>query len=201
MMQFLLMATIGLARFLIGAGQFIFGGENRAMITEEIGLPVGASEAEMFEGGVFEHLDISAVVIAALMVTALAIFFNKTRIGRALRAVADDHQAALSVGISLNQIWAIVWFAAGIVALVTGIMWGARSDVSFALRDHRLESLSGAHHRRFYLDSRCHHRGIIVGVLEKIFEIFWGPLFGESKRGSLTYPSNILALQASGAVR
>jgi branched-chain amino acid transport system permease protein len=72
-------------------------------------------------------------VIAVIMVAALGLFFNKTRIGRALRAVADDHQAALSVGISLNQIWAIVWFAAGLVALATGIMWGARSDVSFAL--------------------------------------------------------------------
>jgi len=127
----LLMATIGLARFLSGAGQFIFGGENKAMITEELGLPTGSSEAEMFGGVVFfEHLDIAAVIIAGLLVAALAVFFSKTRIGRALRAVADDHQAALSVGISLNQIWAIVWFAAGIVALVTGIMWGARSDVS-----------------------------------------------------------------------
>mgnify|MGYP001169284521 CR=1 FL=1 len=175
----LLMATIGLARFLIGAGQFVFGGENRAMITEEIGLPVGASEAEMFEGVVFfEHLDISAVVIAALMVTALAIFFNKTRIGRALRAVADDHQAALSVGISLNQIWAIVWFAAGIVALVTGIMWGARSDVSFALEIIALKALAVLIIGGFTSIPGAIIAGIIVGVLEKIFEIFWGPLFG-----------------------
>jgi branched-chain amino acid transport system permease protein len=80
-------------------------------------------------------------VIAIIMVGCLAVFFNKTRIGRALRAVADDHQAALSVGISLNQIWAIVWFAAGIVALTTGIMWGARSDVSFALQIIALKAL------------------------------------------------------------
>lgn len=73
---------------------------------------------------ILQHIDIAAAVIAVVMVTALGIFFNKTRIGRALRAVADDHQAALSVGISLNQIWAIVWFAAGLVALATGIMWG-----------------------------------------------------------------------------
>jgi branched-chain amino acid transport system permease protein len=84
---------------------------------------------------ILQHIDIAAAVIAIIMVWCLAaVFFNKTRIGRALRAVADDHQAALSVGISLNQIWAIVWFAAGIVALTTGIMWGARSDVSFALQ-------------------------------------------------------------------
>ena len=175
----LLMATIGLARFLIGAGQFVFGGENRAMITEEIGLPVGAEEVEMLGGVVFfEHLDISAVVIAALMVTALAIFFNKTRIGRALRAVADDHQAALSVGISLNQIWAIVWFAAGIVALVTGIMWGARSDVSFALEIIAFKALAVLIIRGFTSIPGAIIAGIIVGVVEKLFEIFWGPLLG-----------------------
>ncbi len=122
----LLMATIGMTYFLIGFGEFIFGGEPKRMITEELWLPTGSTAFEFGERGlvILQHIDIAAAVIAMLMVAGLGIFFNKTRIGRALRAVADDHQAALSVGISLNQIWAIVWFAAGIVALVTGIMWG-----------------------------------------------------------------------------
>jgi len=130
----LLMATIGLTLVLKGAGQLFFGGEPKSMITEELGLSTGSSDLEVFDGIIiFQHIDIAAAIIAIIMVASLALFFSRTRIGRALRAVADDHQAALSVGISLNQIWAIVWFAAGIVALVTGIMWGARSDVSFAL--------------------------------------------------------------------
>lgn len=175
----LLMATIGLARFLTGAGQFIFGGENKAMITEELGLPVGTTEADVFGGVVFfEHLDIAAVVIAATMVGLLAVFFSKTRVGRALRAVADDHQAALSVGISLNQIWAIVWFAAGIVALVTGIMWGARSDVSFALEIIALKALAVLIIGGFTSIPGAIVAGIAVGVIEKIFEIYWGPLMG-----------------------
>jgi branched-chain amino acid transport system permease protein len=175
----LLMATIGLARFLSGAGQFIFGGENKAMITEELGLPTGSSEAEMFGGVVFfEHLDIAAVFIAGLLVAALAVFFSKTRIGRALRAVADDHQAALSVGISLNQIWAIVWFAAGIVALVTGIMWGARSDVSFALEIIALKALAVLIIGGFTSIPGAIIAGIIVGIVEKLFEIYWGSLLG-----------------------
>jgi branched-chain amino acid transport system permease protein len=175
----LLMATIGLARFLTGFGQFVFGGENKSMITEELGLPTGSSEAEMFGGVVFfEHLDIAAVVIAAVMVAALAIFFSKTRIGRALRAVADDHQAALSVGISLNQIWMIVWFAAGIVALVTGIMWGARSDVSFALEVIAFKALAVLIIGGFTSIPGAIVAGIIVGIVEKVFEIYWGPVFG-----------------------
>lgn len=188
----LLMACIGLTRFLIGAGQFIFGGENRAMITEEIGLPTGTTEAEIFDGVVFfEHLDIAAVVIAGLMVASLAIFFNKTRIGRALRAVADDHQAALSVGISLNQIWVIVWFAAGIVALVTGIMWGARSDVSFALEIIALKALAVLIIGGFTSIPGAIIAGIIVGVLEKLFEIYWGGLFGGGVEAWFAY---VLAL-------
>jgi branched-chain amino acid transport system permease protein len=139
----LLMATIGLTLFLKGTGELIFGGEPKRMITEELGLSTGSWDIEVFDGIViFQHIDVAAAVIAIIMVICLGIFFSKTRIGRALRAVADDHQAALSVGISLNQIWAIVWFASGIVALVTGIMWGARSDVSFALEIIALKALA-----------------------------------------------------------
>ena len=88
-----------------------------------------------------QKIDIAAAIIASIMVAGLAIFFSKTRIGRALRAVADSHKAALAVGISLEQIWVIVWFASGLVALVTGIMWGARSEVSFALQVIALRAL------------------------------------------------------------
>src|SRR5262249_27299842 len=131
----LFMATFGLTYFLIGFGELVFGGEPKVMIANQLYLPRGAYEIKMLGGFVsLQKIDIAAAVIASLMVAALAVFFQKTRIGRALRAVADSHRAALSVGISLEQIWVIVWFAAGIVAIVTGIMWGARSQVEFSLQ-------------------------------------------------------------------
>ncbi len=138
----LFMATFGLTFIIIGLGEFIFGGEPKQMIAEELGLPQGTMRFDILGGKVIiQKIDVAAAVIASLMIAALALFFQYTRIGRALRAVADSHKAALSVGISLNQIWAIVWFAAGIVALITGIMWGARSDVSFALQVIALKAL------------------------------------------------------------
>src|SRR6202042_2643913 len=131
----LFMATFGLTYFLIGLGELLFGGNPKTMITEQLYLPSGAIDLKILGGTVsLQKIDIAAAIIALVMVAGLGLFFQKTRIGRALRAVADDHQAALSVGISLNQIWVVVWFAAGIVALATGILWGARSDVSFALQ-------------------------------------------------------------------
>ena len=129
----LFMSTIGLTFIIIGAAQWIFGGVPSAMITNELGLPNGSLEWPVFGGGVyFEMIDVSAAVIAVIMIVILAVFFSKTKIGRGLRAVADDHQAALSVGISLNQIWVIVWFVAGIVALVTGI-FGAHDLMCLSL--------------------------------------------------------------------
>jgi branched-chain amino acid transport system permease protein len=177
----LFMATIGLNSFLIGFGESIFGGEPKTMITEELGLPTGSTAVDMFGGVViFQHLDIAAAVIAALMVAALAIFFNKSKIGRALRAVADDHQAAMSVGITLQQIWVIVWFAAGIVALVTGIMWGARSDVSFALEIVALKALPVLILGGFTSIPGAIIGGLIIGITEKLAEFYWGPLVGGS---------------------
>src|SRR3954453_8385269 len=106
----LFMATFGLTYLLIGLGELIFGGSPKQMIASELYLPTGATDAEIFGGRVrFQHIDVAAGVIASVMIAALAVFFSKTRIGRALRAVADSHKAALSVGISLNQIWVIVW--------------------------------------------------------------------------------------------
>ena len=123
----LFMATFGITYFLIGFGQLVFGGNPKVMIAQQLYLPSGAIEFKGLGGFVsLQKIDIAAVIIASVMVAVLAVFFQRTRIGRALRAVADSHQAALSVGISLEQIWVIVWFAAGIVALATGIMWGAR---------------------------------------------------------------------------
>lgn len=121
----LFMATIGITLFLIGFGETIFGGETKRMITRELYIPAGSTIFEPFGGFVaIEHLDLTALVAAILLVTGLLVFLNKTRIGRAIRALGDDHQAALSVGISLSMIWVVVWFIAGIIALVTGIAWG-----------------------------------------------------------------------------
>ncbi|MEI2384917.1 branched-chain amino acid ABC transporter permease [Breoghania sp. JC706] len=185
----LLMATIGMTYFLVGFGEFVFGGEPKSMITEELGLPTGSTAFQIGENGllILQHIDIAAAVIAILMVAALGIFFNKTRIGRALRAVADDHQAALSVGISLNQIWAIVWFAAGIVALATGIMWGARSDVSFALEIIAFKALPVLILGGFTSIPGAIVGGLVIGFGEKIGEIYWGPLVGGGIESWLAY--------------
>ncbi len=188
----LLMATIGLTLVLKGSGELIFGGEPKPMITEELGLPTGSTDWEVFGGIViFQHIDIAAAVIAVLMVMALAVFFSKTRIGRALRAVADDHQAALSVGISLHQIWAIVWFASGIVALVTGIMWGARSEVSFALEIIALKALAVLILGGFTSIPGAIVGGLMIGIGEKLFEVYWGALFGSGVEAWFAY---VLAL-------
>ena len=184
----LFMATIGLSYFLIGFGELIFGGEPKSMITEQLGLPTGSTVIDIFDGIVIlQHLDIAAAVIAAILVIGLAFFFSKTRIGRALRAVADDHQAALSVGISLNQIWAIVWFASGIVALATGIMWGARSDVSFALQIVALKALPVLILGGFTSIPGAIIGGLIVGCGEKLFEVYWGGLLGGGVEGWFAY--------------
>ena len=184
----LFMATIGLTYFLIGFGELIFGGEPKTMITEQLGLPTGSYEWEVLGGRViFQQIDIAAAVIAAVMVAALGLVFQHTRIGRALRAVADDHQAALSVGIALEQIWVVVWFAAGIVALAAGIMWGARSDVSFALQIIALKALPVLVLGGLTSVPGAIVGGLIIGVGEKLGEIYWGPLVGGGIEGWLAY--------------
>ena len=184
----LFMATIGLTNILIGGGQWIFGGETKAMITSELLIPTGSSVWEPGGGLViFQHIDVAAAIIAALLIVSLALFFSKTKVGRALRAVADDHQASLSVGISLNQIWVITWFAAGIVALVAGIMWGARSDVSFSLQIIALKALPVLVLGGFTSVPGAIIGGLIIGIGEKLFEIYWGPLFGSGVEGWFAY--------------
>ncbi len=184
----LFMATFGLTYFLIGLGESIFGGNPKVMISDQLFLPRGTTNVEMLGGRVtFQHLDIAAAVIASVMIGVLAFFFQYTRIGRALRAEADSHKAALSVGISLNQIWVIVWFTAGVVALVTGIMWGARSDVSFALEVIALKALPVLILGGFTSIPGAIVGGLIIGVGEKLGEFYWGPLLGGGIETWLAY--------------
>ena len=184
----LFMATFGLTYFLIGLGELIFGGETKVMISDQLLLPRGAYRIEMLGGFVqMQKIDIAAAIIASLLVVTLAAFFQWTRIGRALRAVADSHSAALSVGISLEQIWVIVWFAAGIVALATGIMWGARSDVSFALEIIALKALPVLILGGLTSIPGAIVGGVIIGVGEKLGEFYWGPLLGSGIESWLAY--------------
>jgi branched-chain amino acid transport system permease protein len=175
----LFMATFGITYFLIGFGEFVFGGDPKVMITNDLHLPQGPIIYHTL-GGIVElqKLDIASALVASLMVAGLGVFFSRTRIGRALRAVADSHAAALSVGISLDQIWVIVWFAAGLVALVTGIFWGARSDVSFALEVIALKALPVLILGGFTSIPGAIVGGLIIGVGEKLAEFYWGPLVG-----------------------
>ncbi|MDK7178181.1 branched-chain amino acid ABC transporter permease, partial [Micrococcus luteus] len=137
----LLMATLGISYFLDGFGQTLFGS---AMYTIDVGMPKDPLFVmeNVFEGGILLSLeDLTAAVIAAALVATLALFFQFTPTGRALRAVADDHQAAQSIGIPLNRIWVIVWAVAGVVALVAGIIWGSKFGVSFTLSTAALRAL------------------------------------------------------------
>jgi len=191
----LFMATFGLTYLLIGLGQLVFGGESKVMIAEDLHLPSGSIEVKMLGGFVnFQKIDIAAAVIASIMVAALAVFFQSTRIGRALRAVADSHMAALSVGISLEQIWIVVWFAAGIVALATGIMWGARSEVSFALEIIALKALPVLILGGFTSIPGAIVGGLIIGIGEKLGEFYWGPLLGSGIESWLAYVIALLFL-------
>jgi branched-chain amino acid transport system permease protein len=175
----LFMATFGITYFLIGFGEFVFGGEPQVMIADELYLPRGAYDIKLFGGLVLlQKIDVAAAAVASIMVVTLAFFFQKTRIGRALRAVADSHKAALSVGISLEQIWVTVWFAAGIVALATGIMWGARSQVSFALEIIALKALPVLILGGLTSIPGAIVGGLIIGIGEKLGEFYWGPLLG-----------------------
>ena len=182
----LFMATIGLTFFLIGLGEFIFGGEPKMMITEELMLPYDS--ITFFDDMlILQEVDIVALVIAIVSLILLSVFLGKTRIGIALRAVADDHQAALSVGVSLNTIWVVVWFISGIIALITGIMWGAKSDVSFALSIIALKALPVLILGGFTSVPGAVLGGLIIGIGEKIGEFYWGHLVGGSIEGWLAY--------------
>lgn len=192
----LFMATIGVTLFLIGLGETIFGGENKVMITSQLGIPTGSWVLEPFGGFVsIEQKDLTAVVGAVLLVIALLVFLNKSKMGRAIRALGDDHQAALSVGISLSTIWVIVWFISGIIALATGIVWGARAGVSFALEVIALKALPVLMLGGLESVTGAIVGGLAIGVLEKVFEIYWGqPLLGGNTEAWFAYMLALLVL-------
>ena len=172
----LFMATIGLAYVLEGVGDILFGSDVKPL---DIGIPQGAHDYLLDTYGLYiEKLEIFAAATAAIMVAVLALFFQYTRIGRALRAVADDHQAALSVGISLRTIWVIVWAVAGFVALVAGIMWGSKSGVQFSLSLIALKALPVLILGGFTSVPGAIVGGLIIGVGEKLAEIYLGPYVG-----------------------
>ena len=168
----LFMATIGLTFFLQGFGEMIWGGNIRKL---DIGIPQRPFEVG---GMLLNQFDLVAASTAAILVLVLALLFTKTPIGRALRAVADDHQAALSVGISLKYIWVIVWSVAGIVALIAGIMWGSRSGVQFSLSLVALKALPVLILGGLTSMPGAIVGGLIIGVGEKLAEVYWGPLLG-----------------------
>jgi branched-chain amino acid transport system permease protein len=172
----LFMATLGLAYVLEGAGDTIWGSDVKKV---DVGLPEGASDYLLDNFGLYvEKLEIAAAIVATVLVVVLAIFFQKTRIGRALRAVADDHQAALSVGISLQTIWVIVWSVAGIVALVAGVMWGTKSGIQFSLSLIALKALPVLILGGFESIPGAIIGGLIIGIGEKLAEVYAGPLVG-----------------------
>ncbi len=174
----LLMATLGISYFLDGVGQTIFGSDIYKL---DIGMPkepIMAFEA-MFEGGILINKeDLYAALIAAVLVALLSVFFQKTATGRALRAVADDHQAAQSIGIPLNRIWVIVWCVAGITALVAGMIWGSKLGVQFSLTTVALRALPVVILGGLTSVPGAIIGGLIIGVGEKLSEVFLGPFVG-----------------------
>ncbi|MEC7513681.1 MAG: branched-chain amino acid ABC transporter permease [Pseudomonadota bacterium] len=168
----LFMATIGIAFFLEGFGETLWGSDVRPL---DIGLP---NDVVFLGEAMIQQFDLIAAAAAGVLVLILAMFFHYTRVGRALRAVADDHQAALSVGIPLNQIWVIVWAVAGFVALVAGIAWGARLGVQFSLSLIALKALPVLILGGFTSVPGAIIGGIIIGAGEKISEIYVGPMLG-----------------------
>lgn len=174
----LLMATLGIAYFLDGVGQTLFGSD---IYKVDIGMPkepVIALEST-FQGGILINKeDLIAAAIAAGLVALLTLFFQKTSTGRALRAVADDHQAAQSIGIPLNRIWVIVWCVAGVVALVAGIIWGSKLGVQFSLATVALRALPVVILGGLTSVPGAIIGGLIIGVGEKLSEVYIGPLVG-----------------------
>lgn len=191
----LFMATIGLAYFLEGFGDVMWGADIKTL---DVGLPQGISEtvesltSAWFGYGFFiDNLDIVATVVAVALVSALTLFSQYSKQGRALRAVADDHQAALSVGISLRFIWVLVWSIAGFVALVAGIMWGTKSGVQFSLSLIALKALPVLMLGGFTSIPGAIVGGLIIGMGEKLFEFLIGPMIGGATENWFAY---VLAL-------
>jgi branched-chain amino acid transport system permease protein len=185
----LFMATIGLSFLLEGLAQIVWGTSVRGLDIGVADEPIGWI-ADRF-GLNISKFDLVAALIAAVLVAALAFFFSRTRIGRALRAVADDHQAALAVGIPLQQIWGIVWAVAGAVALVAGLLWGARNGVQFALTFVALKALPVLMLGGLESVPGAIVGGLIIGASEKLAEVYLGPMVGGGIEGWFPY---VLAL-------
>lgn len=188
----LFMATIGLAFFIEGLAQLIWGSQVR-----KLDLPIEDVPNEYL----MEHFnilvsqfDMSAAIVCAILVTALALLFSKTKVGRALRAVADDHQAALAVGIPLQRIWVVVWSVAGLVALVAGLLWGARNGVQFALTFIALKALPVLILGGFTSIPGAIVGGLIIGASEKLAEVYIGPMVGGGIEGWFPYVLALLFL-------
>lgn len=191
----LFMATIGLAYFLEGMSDLMWGGQLKTL---DVGLPQGMNATldevtfNLFGYGFFiDNLDIVASIVALILVVTLTLYSQYSKQGRALRAVADDHQAALSVGISLNFIWILVWSIAGFVALVAGIMWGAKSGVQFSLSLMALKALPVLMLGGFTSIPGAIVGGLIIGVGEKLFEFTLGGMMGGATENWFAY---VLAL-------
>ena len=181
----LFMATIGLNFFLEGFGEMVWGANVKKL---DVGIP---DTTFVVRGVLVNRLELTAAVTAAVLVTVLAVFFQRTRIGRALRAVADDHEAALSIGIPLKTIWVVVWSVSGLVALAAGVMWGAKSGVQFSLSLIALKALPVLILGGFTSVPGAIVGGLIIGVGEKLGEVYWGPLVGGAIENWFAY---VLAL-------
>ena len=184
----LFMAMIGLNFVFEGGGQIVWGSNVKKL---DVGIPENSFEL----GGVLLNtFDLTAAAVGALLVGFLAIFFQKTAVGRALRAVADDHQAALAVGIPLKTIWVIVWSVAGFVALVAGIMWGGKAGVQFSLALIALKALPVLILGGFESVPGAIIGGLLIGIFEKVSEVYWGPAFGGAIEGWFAYMAALVFL-------
>jgi branched-chain amino acid transport system permease protein len=188
----LFMATIGLTFVLEGLSQLMWGSQPHGL---ELGVPDVPMEWLSQRWNInISQFDLFAAFVAGGLVAVLAVFFHKTRIGRALRAVADDHQAALAVGIPLQHIWAIVWGVAGFVALVAGLMWGVRNGVQFALTFVALKALPVLLIGGFESVMGAIIGGLIIGASEKLAEVYVGPFFGGGIESWFAYVVALLFL-------
>lgn len=188
----LFMATIGLAFFIEGLAQLIWGSQVR-----KLDLPIEDIPNTYLMDNyniLVSNFDMTAAAICGVLVTALALLFSKTKVGRALRAVADDHQAALAVGIPLQRIWAVLWGVAGLVALVAGMLWGARNGVQFALTFIALKALPVLILGGFTSVPGAIVGGLIIGASEKLAEVYLGPYVGGGIEGWFPYVLALLFL-------
>ncbi|GAB2860062.1 branched-chain amino acid ABC transporter permease [Pseudoduganella ginsengisoli] len=188
----LFMATIGLTFFIEGLAQLIWGNQvhKLELPIEDVPLEFLAEKFNI----IVSQFDVMAAGVCAIMVAVLSLVFSKTKVGRALRAVADDHQAALAVGIPLQRIWAILWAVAGMVALVAGLLWGARNGVQFALTFIALKALPVLILGGFTSVPGAIVGGLIIGASEKLAEVYIGPMVGGGIEGWFPYVLALLFL-------